>query len=305
MILNRSEKSLDFHLLSFEKHLVGVRNASPSTVRAYIDDLTPFVQMLKDIKIEAYAEVDRTVVRKFAQKLYDHGYSRSSIGRKLSALRSFYKFLDLEGVSPSELVRKTPSPKRGRYLPDYLSIGQMEKLIHAPDIKTPLGQRDRAIIELFYSSGIRVSELAALKLDEIDLGVNELRVWGKGQKQRIALFGERCNESLGLYLDSGRIALLKEQKYDSIFLNAKGKPITPRGIQYIMAQYALRIGLPNIHPHTLRHSFATHLLDGGADLRVVQELLGHTRLTSTEIYTHVTQAQTKVVYKKAHPGMNR
>jgi integrase/recombinase XerC len=171
--------------------------------------------------------------------------------------------------------------------------------------KTLLARETEQSSNFFYSSGIRVNELATLKLDGIDLEVNELRVWGKGQKQRIALFGERCNQSLSSYLNGGRIVLLGEQKYDEVFLNSRGKPITPRGIQYIMAQYALRLGLPNIHPHTLRHSFATHLLDGGADLRVVQELLGHTRLTSTEIYTHVTQAQAKVVYEKSHPGMGR
>lgn len=305
MAQNIAESGLKSYLWKFENYLKGVRGASPYTIRAYIDDLRPFIDMLDEMRIRDFSAVDRRVVRTFAEKLYDHGYGRTSIARKLSALRSFYKFLDTTGVASADVVRKIPSPKRGRFLPHYLSVSQVAQLLDSPDTTTPVGMRDKAMLEMFYSSGVRVSELAGLRLDDVDLAEKEARVWGKGQKQRIALFGETCERAFRVYIAAGRRGLAEDPRTDQLFLNVRGGPITTRGIQYILTRHAILVGLPGIHPHTLRHSFATHLLDGGADLRVIQELLGHARLTTTEIYTHVSQTQARAVYAKSHPGMKR
>jgi integrase/recombinase XerC len=178
----------------------------------------------------------------------------------------------------------------------------VERLLNAPDLSTPQGQRDRALLELLYASGLRVSELVNLTLGQIDLDSNEIRVWGKGSKERVVLMGEPAAEAVRNYLDQGRAKLLAEKKSKSLLLNRYGQRLPERSVQRILQQYAKKSGIgKRVHPHMLRHTFATHLLDGGADLRVVQELLGHARLSSTQIYTHVTKSQARKVYLSAHP----
>jgi len=292
-------------LANFKKYLSGIRNASPRTIQSYSDDLVPYLRMLEDDGMTQLSGVTRETIRRFALKLYEHGYSRASIARKLSALRTFYRYLENEGIASADIVRRIPSPKQGRRLPDFLTIEQAAHLLETPDPGTPAGLRDRAILEFFYGAGLRVSELASLKAEDLDLEGRQARVWGKGSKQRLAFFGDACRNALQDYLGSGRPRLLGSHTSDALFLNARGGPLTTRGMQFILNKCATLAGLQNVHPHTLRHSFATHLLDGGADLRAVQELLGHARLTTTQIYTHVTQTQARKVYEKAHPGMKR
>jgi integrase/recombinase XerC len=196
----------------------------------------------------------------------------------------------------------TASPKLDKRLPSFLTIKEMGQLLEAPDLTTPQGQRNRAFLELLYASGLRVSELAKLNLEQITLDTREIRVWGKGAKERMVLMGEPAARALLTYLTQGRPILLGNRKTNAVFLNRFGGRLSERSVQSILQEYADQVGLDRrVHPHMLRHTFATHLLDGGADLRVVQELLGHASLSSTQIYTHVSKTQARKVYLAAHP----
>jgi integrase/recombinase XerC len=207
-----------------------------------------------------------------------------------------------ENLVDAEPLSTLSSPKLEKRLPTFLTHEEMAWLIEAPDTSTPQGLRDRAILELLYAAGVRVSEIVALDLKDIDLGSRQIRVWGKGSKERMVLMGRPAAEALKLYLDLGRIRLEGKAYTQAVFLNRFGERIVVRRIQHIIKKYARQAGLEmRVFPHIMRHTFATHLLDGGADLRVVQDLLGHARLSSTQIYTHVTQSQIRRNYLAAHP----
>ncbi|MDH5696428.1 MAG: tyrosine recombinase, partial [Dehalococcoidia bacterium] len=261
-----------------------------------------FFTFLKERGIGSLDEVDRSALRDYMAYLMEQGLVKASIARKLSAIRSFYRYLVREKVVPASPAATTSSPKLDRRLPSFLTIAEVERLLKAPDLSTPQGQRDRALLELLYASGLRVSELAHLDLKQINFDTNEIRVWGKGSKERMVLMGKPAAEALTNYLSQGRPKLLGEKRSSALFLNRYGQRLIERRVQRILQQYAKRAGLEKrVHPHMLRHTFATHLLNGGADLRVVQELLGHARLSSTQIYTHVTKGQARKVYLSAHP----
>jgi integrase/recombinase XerC len=284
------------------QYLEAERNASPYTVRNYRTDLADFFKFLRGKEIGLLDEVDRQVLRDYLSHLVGRGVVKASIARKLSAIRSFYRYLVREEIVSTNPIEKVSSPKLDRRLPSFLTLEEVERLLNAPDLSTPLGQRDRALLELLYASGLRVSELARLDLGQIDLDSNEIRVWGKGSKERVVLMGEPAAEALKSYLSQGRPKLLGEKKGKSLFLNRYGQRLPERRVQKILKERANQAGIgKRVHPHMLRHTFATHLLDGGADLRVVQELLGHARLSSTQIYTHVTKGQARKVYLAAHP----
>jgi len=285
-------------------YLKAEKNASPYTVRNYKDDLLDFLYFLKKKKIDPLDEtkVDRHVLRDYLSELVEGGIAKASIARKLSAIRSFYRYLVREEIIPKNPIEQVSSPKLDKRLPSFLTKEEMVKLLNAPDLSTPLGQRDRALLELLYASGLRVSELVSLTPEQIDLESNEIRVWGKGSKERVVLMGVPAAEAIKNYLREGRARLLSKKKTKSLFLNRYGQRLPERSVQRLLEQYAKKAGIgKRVHPHMLRHTFATHLLDGGADLRVVQELLGHARLTSTQIYTHVTKGQARKVYLSAHP----
>jgi integrase/recombinase XerC len=286
------------------QYLEAEKNASPYTVRNYKDDLLDFLYFLKKKKIDPLNEtkVDRHVLRDYLSELVGRGIVKASIARKLSAIRSFYRYLVREKIVSTNPIEKVSSPKLDRRLPSFLTLEEVEQLLNAPDLSTPLGQRDRALLELLYASGLRVSELVSLELEQIDLDTNEIRVWGKGSKERVVLMGKPAAEALKNYLSQSRPKLLGERKSKTLFLNRYGQRLPERSVQKILQQYTKKSGIgKKVHPHMLRHTFATHLLDGGADLRVVQELLGHARLSSTQIYTHVTKGQARKVYLSAHP----
>jgi len=283
-------------------YLEAERNASAYTVRNYRNDLSDFFRFLKQKEIGFLEEVDRQVLRDYLSHLVGRRVVKASIARKLSAIRSFYRYLVREKIVSTNPVEKISSPKLDRRLPSFLTLEEVERLLNAPDLSTPQGQRDRALLELLYASGLRVSELVNLELGQINLDTNEIRVWGKGSKERVVLMGEPAAEALRNYLSQGRPKLLAEKKSKTLFLNRYGQRLPERSVQRILQQYAKKSGIgKRVHPHMLRHTFATHLLDGGADLRVVQELLGHARLSSTQIYTHVTKSQARKVYLAAHP----
>ena len=290
-------------------YLEAERNVSPYTVRNYTADLCGsknmkgFFTFLKEKNVSSLDKVDRHILRDYMGYLVEQGIVKASIARKLSAIRSFYRYLTREGVLRTNPIEKASSPKLDKRLPSFLTIDEIERLLAAADLSDPVGQRDRAILELLYASGLRVSELAQLTLGQIDFDTNEIRVWGKGAKERVVLMGEPAAMALKKYLRKGRPKLLDGKKKNSaFFLNRDGGRLSERSIQRMLEKYARVAGInKRVHPHMLRHTFATHLLDGGADLRVVQELLGHASLNSTQIYTHVTKSQARKVYLSAHP----
>ena len=278
------------------------RNASAYTVRNYTTDLLGFFQFLRTKGVKSLKEVDRQVLRQYLSGLMEQGFVKASIARKLSAIRSFYRYLLREGMITTSPVATTSSPKLDKLLPSFLTRDEVERLLEAPDLSSPMGQRDRVLIELLYAAGLRVSELVNLNLEQVNLDTLELRVMGKGAKERMVLMGEPAARALSVYLSQGRPKLLGRKRNSALFLNRYGERIIQRRVQRILVKYANIAGIEKrVHPHLLRHTFATHLLDGGADLRVVQELLGHANLSSTQIYTHVTQSQARKVYLAAHP----
>jgi len=283
-------------------YLTAERNASPYTVRNYTHDLLDFFGYLKGREVTSLNEVDKQVLRGYLSRLVKDGFANVSISRKLSAIRSFYRYLLREKLVASSPVATTSSPKLDKRLPDFLTPGETVRLLEAPDLATPQGLRNRALMELLYASGLRVSELVSLDLDQVNLDTGEIRVWGKGAKERVVLMGKPAARALSVYLSQGRTQLLGEKKSRALLISRDGGRLTGRSIQRILAKYARVAGIKKrVHPHMLRHTFATHLLDGGADLRVVQELLGHANLSSTQIYTHVTKSQARKVYLSAHP----
>jgi len=283
-------------------YLEAERNASRYTVRNYTSDLLDFFGFLRDREIISLNEVDRHVVRDYLSQLIERGFVKGSIARKLSAIRSFYRYLLREEMISTSPVESTSSPKLDRRLPSFLSIEEISRLIETPDLSTPEGQRDRALLELLYASGLRVSELVNLDMEQVNLNTNEIRVWGKGSKERVVLMGKPAASALIAYLDQGRPKLSGNKKSSALFITRYGQRLIERRVQRILEKYANIAGIEKrVHPHMLRHTFATHLLDGGADLRVVQELLGHANLSSTQIYTHVTQSQARKAYLSAHP----
>jgi tyrosine recombinase XerC len=289
---------------SFNKYinyLEAERNASAYTVRNYTTDLMHFFWFLRDKKIGSIKEVDKHVLRAYLSRLVEEGFVKASIARKLSAIRSYYRYLVREKEIAASPVSAS-SPKLDRRLPSFLTTGEMERLLQVPDLSRPVGQRDRAMLELLYASGLRVSELVKLSLGDINTDTGEIRVLGKGAKERITLMGKPAMEALDIYLTQSRPQLLGEKKSNALFVNRYGRRIAARRVQKILKSYTGATGIEKkVHPHVVRHTFATHLLDGGADLRVVQELLGHANLSTTQIYTHVTKSQARKVYLSAHP----
>jgi len=281
-------------------HLQAERNTSPHTVRLYSAALLNFVGFLRQKGFSSLREVDRHIWRDYLSYLVEQGLAKASIACKQSAIRSFYRYLERESILPANPLKNAPSPKLDKRLPSFLTIDEARQLIEAPDLSKPEGQRDRALLELLYASGLRVSELVSLDLERVNLDTNEIRVWGKGAKERIVLMGEPAAEALNVFISQGRPRLLGAKKSRALFLNRYGERLPARRVQKILEKYA-RILDKRVHPHMLRHTFATHLLDGGADLRVVQELLGHASLSSTQIYTHVTKSQARKIYLSAHP----
>jgi integrase/recombinase XerC len=298
------------HLLRFEHYLKKERNASAHTVRAYMGDLETFLSFLANryysgSEISAgsipLSEIDNLKIRAYLACLHSESASRRSIARKLSAVRAFFRLMQREGVVENNPAADVSTPKLPQRLPKFLSADEMKQLLEAPPADTPAGIRDRAIIETLYSTGVRVAELASMKLADLDLLGGEVRVIGKGSKQRFVLLGRFAVEALREYLRV-RMTLDKGLSENRVFLSQNGRPLQVRDIHRIVSKYAKLLWYnKRVSPHTLRHSFATHLLDGGADLRDVQELLGHSMLSTTQIYTHLSAERLRTIYDHAHP----
>jgi integrase/recombinase XerC len=310
-------------LRAFLDYLSLNRNASANTVEAYASDLAQFVQFTAIARGCAPedltpAQLDLTAIRAFMADLHRQGHARTSVSRKLSALRTFYRYLRREGIIDNDPASLAASPKREHKVPAHLSVDEMTRLLEMPDAGEPLGRRDRAILELFYASGLRLSELVQLDLGDVNLSARIVRVMGKGRKERLVPFNTSTKTALAAWLKD-RVALREaalagdirpatgsrrsaEARREPVFVNFRGTRLTGRSVQRLVARYvagcSTRFG---ISPHALRHSFATHLLEHGADLRAIQELLGHVQLSTTQRYTHVNVAQLQLAYRKAHP----
>ncbi|HEX9985068.1 MAG TPA: tyrosine recombinase XerC [Thermoanaerobaculia bacterium] len=291
----------------FLDYLTYERNASVNTVTAYRDDLESFVTFLTDHYFSMardqvdLGQVDHLTIRAYLAHLGRRKLARSSIARQLSTLRSFFKFLMREGRVEMNPARSVATPKREKHLPQVMQTSEISLLIEQPDLETPLGIRDLAWMELLYASGLRISELVGIDLDDLELRSRLVKVRGKGSKERIIPFGTKAEGAIREYLKV-RETLVHNPDEQALFVNYRGERITTRSIRRLFDDYVRDASLrAAISPHTMRHSFATHLLNAGADLRGIQELLGHASLSTTQKYTHLNDWQLIAVYKKAHP----
>jgi integrase/recombinase XerC len=318
--VDRGRASVTAQLRAFLDYLRLNRNASAHTVDAYESDVGQFLAFAAQYTtttVEALepAHVELGTIRAFMADLYRQGHARTSVARKLSALRAFGRYLRREGWIDADPAALAVGPKKEQKIPAHLSVDEMSRLLEMPDVSTALGRRDRAILELFYASGLRLSELVGLDLDEVNLRARMVRVMGKGAKERIVPFNTATEDSIRAWLaDRAILTQSSRPKAQSprprasepLFVNFRGARLTGRSVQRLVARYvsacSTRFG---ISPHALRHSFATHLLQRGADLRAIQELLGHVQLSTTQRYTHVNSAQLLDVYRKAHPRAKR
>jgi integrase/recombinase XerC len=293
----------------FLRYLQIERNASTLTLKSYSEDFNSLFDYLRDRvgPVSTPAELEISTLRGYVAYLHECDYAKTTIARRLACLRSFLRYCQREGEITTNPAKALRTPRTGRKLPHFLTTEQVVKLLEAPPANTAEGLRDRAILETMYSAGLRVAELVSLDLDAWDRDSNILRVFGKGKKERIAPVGKHASRALDRWLDVREpddTASAAEQA--AIFLNRFGRRLTTRSVGRMLEKYILTTGLNKLtSPHTLRHSFATHLLDGGADLRSVQEMLGHKSLTTTQIYTHVSTQRLRDTYEKAHPHAAR
>lgn len=285
----------------FIKYLELEKNYSIYTIENYNKDLDELVLFLDKEGISNFKDSDYLLIRNYLNELSKKNYSNKTISRKLSALRSFFKYLVKENYIEQNPMVLISNPKEIKKLPRYLNYGEMEKVLSIPDVNTVLGLRNACILELMYSTGIRVSELVSININDIDFYNNRIKILGKGNKERYVLFGDKCKALLKRYLDDSRVSLNKKKK-NCLFLNKFGDVITTRSIENIVNHVVKEASLKfSISPHVLRHTFATHLLDNGADLNSVKELLGHENLNTTAIYTHVSNERLRNVYLNCHP----
>ncbi len=287
----------DRYVEKFIRYLEIERNASKHTLVNYSIDLKSLSEFLKDEPIE---KVDYVVLRRYLASLKELKLSKVSIARKIASIRSFFKFLFREGIIKNNPASSLSTPKRDKHLPKFLDEKEIVLLLESPGKEDESGLRDAAILETLYSTGIRVSELVGLNIVSVDQIGGVIKVLGKGKKERIVPIGDRALQAIRDYLKKRRLAGGKDDR--ALFFNKNGGRLTDRSVRRIINKYILKTSIQQkISPHTLRHSFATHLLDHGADLRSVQELLGHANLSTTQIYTHITTERLKSAYEKTHP----
>jgi integrase/recombinase XerC len=286
----------------FIQYLRVEKNASPHTVLNYSNDLSQFLQFMDDERIEQLQSVTYFHIRQFLAGMQSKDYAKKTVARKLSAVRSFYLFLIREEAVETNPFSAVQTPKQSKLLPKFLYPEEMKQLLEAPDKRDPFGMRDLAMLECLYASGIRVSELVMSDTDSVDWQHGVMLVMGKGSKERYVPLGDYALASLRQYLEQGRPRLLKRPEEKALFLNRSGGRLTDRSVRRMIDKYVEKLAMSShISPHTLRHSFATHMLEAGADLRTVQELLGHEHVSTTQIYTHVTRDHLQTIYNKAHP----
>jgi integrase/recombinase XerC len=299
---------MDSAVERFVTHLMAAKNASPYTVRNYRREVGEALAYFQRDGARQWSDLDRGRLHRYLAWLVERGISRTSIARRVSELRSFGAFLVANGLAGANPFAGLKSPQVPSRLPSVLSPAEAGVLVAAPPDDSPLGLRDRAILEVLYGGGLRVSELVGLDVAHVSLAAKTVRVRGKGDRERVALLGDFALAALRRYLATGRpaLAVAAAENGAPLFLNRRGARLTARSVQRLLVRHAGALGLgEDVTPHTLRHTFATHLMDGGADLRVVQELLGHRKLATTQVYTHVSQSQLRASYLAAHPRSGR
>jgi integrase/recombinase XerC len=291
-------------LAEFLRHLALEKNASPNTVKSYREDLTQALTFFRGkLAGQSFepARLNTRLLRAYLSWLHEQDYARSTVARRIAAVRSWCRFLCRQGLLTGNPALGLRGPRQEKKLPHFLTREDLLRLLEAPPGDTPLGLRDRALLEVMYSAGVRVSELTGLDLGDVDLDGGLATVRGKGKRERLALMGPPALEALRAWLVV-RQGLLRPRARDALFLNKNGTRLSSRSVGRLLEKYLAQAGLdPRTSPHTLRHSFATHLLDAGADIRSVQELLGHRNLATTQVYTHVTTQRLRDSYHKAHP----
>ncbi len=297
-----AERAARFHLLSFRDHLSLEAGHSPHTIEAYGRDLGRLVGYAASKGIQEPGGLTTSVLRDYVFLLKDLGLAGSTIRRNISAIRTWFAFLAGEGLVTRDPSDRLETPKRWRTLPDTLSVAEVERLLEAPSIDDRLAWRDRALLELAYGAGLRVTELCNLELGDLILSDGLVRAFGKGRKERLVPVGRPVISAVSTYMNTVRNELDRGASRQRLLLNARGEPLSRVGAWGIVKKHATRAGLEKVvTPHTLRHSFATHLLEGGADLRAVQEMLGHADLATTQIYTHVDRDHLRKVHRSFHP----
>ena len=292
-------------LNTFRAYIVVEKNFSEHTAKAYVSDVLSFLIWLEENNIE---KVDFERIREYLRFIYKYNYKKTTVSRKISALRTFYKYLYREHIVESNPVTGISTPKKDKTLPKFLSKDEIEQILNNVNIESPAGYRNRTILELLWATGMRISELSGLNYGDLNLEQNEIRVFGKGAKERIVLVSERAKSYLQRYIQNARSLVAQgfsvgDLSEDSpVFINNTGYRLNPKTIRNVINSIVEKISLPKkVTPHVFRHSFATYLIENGADLRVVQELLGHASISNTQIYTHISTKHLTETYNKAHP----
>jgi integrase/recombinase XerD len=294
--------TVDEAIQQFLDHLRVERELTPATVEAYGSDLARFAHFAAGRTIQPVEAVRSIDILDFLVHLTERKLSARSQARRLVSLRQFFRFLKAERIAPSDPTEDVDLPRFGRKLPDFLSVDEIDQLLAAPDRRTPRGVRDAAMLETLYATGLRVSELVKLRLRDLNFDAGYLITFGKGRKERLVPVGESALASVREYVEQARAAATKARAVDALFLTHHGRPMTRQGFWKLLGRYATAAGIrKRISPHKLRHSFATHLVERGADLRAVQAMLGHADIGTTEIYTHVSRGHLRAVYDRFHP----
>ena len=287
--------------MEYLDYLAIERGSSPNTVESYGRDLARYVAWLADAGVTRPEEVTRRVVEEHVAALDDVGLAPTSVERAVSAIKGFHRFMVADQICENHPTADLPLPTKPSRLPDVISVEQATALLDQPFTQDARGQRDRAILEVLYGCGLRVSELCGLDVRDVLLDEEVLRVFGKGSKERVVPVMGSAAATLAEYLDFWRAQLVGRRPTGAVFLNARGGRISRQSVHAIVERYGRIVGIEGLHPHTLRHSFATHMLEGGADLRIVQELLGHSSISTTQLYTHVDRTHVRMAYFQAHP----
>ena len=286
----------------FLSYLSVERGLSKNTLESYKRDLARFFEYLKSRHIASVDKVTRQIITSFMLSEKDRGLSSNSISRELACLKTFFKFLVRESKIKEDVTSVIESPKLWKKLHSALNLEEVESLLKAPNVKDTMGIRDKACLELMYATGMRVSELINLKMDDVNMEVGFVKCFGKGSKERIVPFGKKAREGIERYIAKARSAFLKRKVSNFLFLTRLGKPMSRQTFWKTIKKYASEAGIKKeITHHSLRHSFATHILERGADLRIVQEMLGHSDISTTQIYTHVSKDRLKSIHQKFHP----
>jgi integrase/recombinase XerD len=287
---------------SFLTYLAVERGLSENTLESYGRDVKKFIAYLEEIKITSIEDVKYSHIAEYINRSNAKGFNATSIVRGIVSVKQFFKYLLLEKLITEDPTSQIKTPKMKKSIPGVISLDDVEAVLGAPDESKPEGLRDRAMIEVLYATGIRVSELINLKLNNVNFDLGFVIVYGKGSKARMVPIGEKAREKLLLYLEHGRPAILKSKEAKALFVTKRGGGMTRQGFWKLIKNYALKSGITKkVSPHTLRHSFATHLLERGADLRTIQIMLGHSDISTTQIYTHVESERLKEIHKKYHP----